>query len=70
MVETKNRYAEIEANHAVYSKQRGEIKLLRILLREANGSYVSTQDVFTKTQICRDFPDLAVQYSVKVPRRL
>ncbi len=70
MTMTKNSNAVIDANHAVYSKQRNEIELLRILLWDAKGWFISTQDTFTKIQICRDFPDLAIQYGVEVPNRL
>jgi hypothetical protein len=70
MVALNTEYAIIDANHRIDTQRITEIKLLRILLRQARGEWFSTADKFAIQDCLKQCPELADMYNVEVRKPL
>lgn len=54
----QSEFAEIDAHHAVYQKQRAQIRILTILLRLERKQRVSLREKWELRQLYERYPDL------------
>ncbi len=51
-------FAEVDAHHAVYQRQRAQIRILTILLRLARKQFVSFKEKMELGELYERYPDL------------